>query len=242
MLQIAIIEDELDSEKALHDALMKYAEEKEETIKCQAFPSGEAFLNNYNPIFDIVFMDIGLSGMNGMETAHKLRDIDDDVPLIFITSMAQFAIEGYKVNAVDFIVKPCHYYDLKMRMDRILRNKRSPEDYLTIYANGGKRLLEIQNLLYIESSGHQLIYHSSKGTFSSYSKSMKEIESELSSHGFARCSVFCLVNMNHISAIHGNEISIEKETLTITRGKRKDFIKRFADYSSSNSNGETSNG
>lgn len=231
MLNIAIVEDENEAAELLQKALNKYAAETGMAVKCTVFAYGEAFLNNYKPIYDIVFMDIMLSGMTGMETAHKLREHDGAVPLIFLTSMAQFAIEGYSVNAVDYIIKPFKYYDLKLRMDRVCRKLIQNEKSIFVTSSGGGRKLRVQDIYYIETNGHQLIYHTAEGVFSSYSKTMKDIEKELAVDGFARCSVSCLVNMHLISALYGNELVVGNETVQITRGKRKEFLTTLDKFS-----------
>lgn len=224
MLNIAIVEDDSAAARSLVSALERYSSEKGLTVKTTVFDYAESFLNNYKPVYDVVFMDIMLKGINGMDAAHKLRESDPIVMLIFITSMAQFAIEGYEVNAVDYIIKPVEYYDLKLRIDRVLRRIDKKEDCITIFVNGGSKRLRIQDILYVESRGHMLTYFTAEGEVSSYSKTMKNLESELGEFGFSRCSVSTLVNTNHIKGIAGSEIDIAGKKVIITRGYKKAFI------------------
>ncbi len=71
---------------------------------------------HYRADYDIVFMDIELPGINGMEAAHRLREIDQQVILIFVTNMAQFAVKGYEVDALDYIIKPAQYGPLSIKL------------------------------------------------------------------------------------------------------------------------------
>lgn len=232
MLNIAIVEDEKEAAQLLQAALKRFGDEKGEAVKFAVFSCAEAFLSDYKPRYDVVFMDIMLTGITGMAGARKLREVDPYVPLIFITSMAQFAIDGYSVNAAGYIVKPFEYYNLKMFMERVYRNLKwdDDKDYLLITANGVSRRIKIQNIYYIETRGHILIYHTSEGEFSSYTKTMKELEFQLRPYGFYRCAVSHLVNVAQVTGISGSQISINGETLPITRGKKKEFSARVCQY------------
>ena len=77
--------------------------------------------------YDIVFMDIELPGINGMEAAHRLREIDQQVILIFVTNMAQFAVKGYEVDALDYIIKPAQYGPLSIKLDRAAQRWRAAD-------------------------------------------------------------------------------------------------------------------
>lgn len=232
MIEVAIIEDENDAAEKLTAALRRYGDEKGETVKSAVFTCVEAFLSDYKPRYDAVFLDIMLPGITGMAGAHKLREVDPYVPLIFITSMAQFAIEGYSVNAMGYIVKPFEYYDLKMYLERVYRNikKDNADEYILISAGGGNRRVRIRDIYYIETHGHLLEYHTASGEYSSYTKTMKELEAELKPFGFHRCAVSHLVNIAHVSSMIGNEITVNGETLPVTRGKRKEFVETLGAY------------
>lgn len=239
MLNIAIIEDDKSSADMLIEALRRYGDEKSEAVKCNVFSCAEAFLSDYKQRFDVVFMDIMLPGITGMAGAHKLREADPYVPLIFITSMAQFAIEGYSVNAVGYIVKPFEYYDLKLYLDRIYRNiaQSGNGGYILITANGGSRRVKIQNIYYVETRGHLLVYHTAEGEFSSYTKSMKDLETELEPYGFYRSAISHLVNITHVTGISGNEVTVGGDVLPITRGKKKEFYDKVGLHMKSSTGG-----
>ena len=114
---IAVVEDDGKWIKTLREFFAVFS--KNENLNCniKVFTSGEDFLNCYKgEQFEMVFMDIDLPGLNGMQTAKKLRELDGNIAIIFVTNLAQYAVEGYEVNAFDFIVKP---FDIELLIKRI---------------------------------------------------------------------------------------------------------------------------
>ena len=150
MLKIAIVENEPEQADLLSGYIARYSQES--GIKCQVvtFSNGLEFISGYTPGFDAVFMDIKMPLIDGMEAAEKLRKIDEDVVLIFVTNMAQLAIKGYKVNAMDFIVKPVTYFDFSLEMDKICRaHDRRTQDYVWVKTAGGAQTNRLQcHILY----------------------------------------------------------------------------------------------
>ena len=123
-MRVAIIEDSPADLHLMQAALDRYASEKKLCILQETFDNAVSFLERYRAVYDVVFMDIRLPMLDGMAAARKLRDIDRTVPLIFITDMQQYAIQGYRVGAIDYFLKPINYYDLKMRMDMLAVSDR----------------------------------------------------------------------------------------------------------------------
>lgn len=109
MYRIAIVEDQDSDAQQLETALKTYSRETSVPFSWDHWTSGEIFLQKYRHQYDIVFMDIRLAGIDGMETARRLRRMDSAVLLAFLTSLAQYAIAGYEVEAIDYIVKPLSY-------------------------------------------------------------------------------------------------------------------------------------
>lgn len=229
MISVAVIEDEQKEIENLKKALSRYEEETGTAFRIAVFNDAELFLTNYKPVYDIVFMDIMLPGMNGMQAAHRLRKFDEEVVLLFLTNMAQFAIKGYEVGAIDFVVKPFRYYDLKMRLDRICHSLEKKRPGIKIPVSGGVKSVNIDDINYIETNGHIVTYHMRDGVFTSRGGPMKEIEKQLAPHGFARCSVSFLVNLHQCLEVRGDSLMIGSDTLPISRGKRKQFMKQLQD-------------
>ena len=121
MFKVAIVEDDRVASDTLKEYIERFAAEKNEKIEAEVFEDGLKFIGGYKPVYDIVFMDVVMPGINGIETAKKLREIDNGVVLVFITSMAQYAINGYEVDAADFLLKPVSYFTFSLKLAKIMR-------------------------------------------------------------------------------------------------------------------------
>ena len=103
MIEIAIIEDTDIHARTLQAYLQRFADENQAAFYTTVFHNAVAFLENYSAKYDVVFMDIAMPYLNGMDAAHALRKLDKDVLLIFITSLAQYAVQGYDVDAFAYL-------------------------------------------------------------------------------------------------------------------------------------------
>ena len=119
-MRIAIIDDDADERKTLQASFERLAQESGSAIVIVEFAGADDFLDGYDRSFDLVCMDIDMPGTDGMSAAQRLRQMDADVPLVFVTNMAQMAIHGYAVHALDFILKPINYYSFSIKMRGIL--------------------------------------------------------------------------------------------------------------------------
>ena len=180
MVNAAIVEDEIRSADVLCGFLERYGSEKGREFAVSRFTDAIAFLENYVPRYDIVFMDIQLPDMDGMTASRRLRALDRDVILIFVTNMANYAVSGYEVDALDFIVKPVSYFPFTVKLERALGR-------LDGNAGGGSVLLSTAegavcvrpcDVRYVEVMKHTLIYHTTTGDLTVYG-SRKNAESTL---------------------------------------------------------------
>ena len=225
MLNVAIIEDSEKDAKNLQNNLMRYGQENRAEIKINIFDNVRVFLLNYKPVYDIIFMDIMMPYINGLDAAKELREKDKKVPLIFVTDMAQYAIKGYSVNAMDFFVKPIVYYDLKLRMDtiRMQRELSAPTISIKIPYKGVK-IISSDDVYYIEVLNKEIIYHTVEGNYTVRSSGLKNLEAEISDAGFVRCSSSYLVNLKWCTALKNDTVIVAGNELKISRGQKKEFV------------------
>ena len=125
MVRIAIVEDEKMYEKQLEDFLHQYERERKETFEITLFTDGDEIVENYRAQFDIILMDIQMQFMDGMTAAEAIRQVDSEVIIIFITNLRQYAIRGYAVDALDYVVKPISYFAFSERLNRAIRRLRN---------------------------------------------------------------------------------------------------------------------
>ena len=231
MINIAIVEDNA-SERAEIRKCLSYLEETNDNIRFTVteFPTGTAFLGNYMPEYDIVLMDIDMPGMDGLETARGLRRMDSVVVLIFVTNMAQFAISGYEVDALDFILKPINKYSFAMKIKRaISRAVRRTDDYISIRSEGKTYSIRISSIQYLVMEGHYVVYHTTSGTYSEYT-TMKEAYGKINRSVFVFANRSCLVNLQHVDAVNHESVLVGGDELPLSRPQRKTFLAAMANY------------
>lgn len=230
MIRIAIVEDETSASDLLIDYLNKYANEKKEKFEIKVYSSSLMFLNEYKNNFDIVFMDIELPDGNGLETIRKIRQLDNDVIVIFVTNMAQYAVKGYEVRAFDFIVKPVTYYNFSVKLENVLHCLEKKKDSeIWISNKEGKLKLKVSSIYYIEVVQHMCFYHTGNGKFKA-TGSLKNIEDTLEKMNFALCNRCYLVNLKYVTSVKKGIVVVNNEELVISRSKQAEFMKRLNDY------------
>ncbi len=230
MLNIAIVEDDAADAEQLKGHIKKYEAETGTAMKVQVFRDGELFLLNYKTHFDIVFMDIKLVGIDGMEAARRLRTIDQKIVIVFVTSMAQYAIKGYEVDACDFAVKPLSYADFYIKMRRAVeRVKKDDTDMITVKAPGNIVKISASSVYYVEVIKHDLIWHTVGGEIRSHG-TMREVEDMLRPFSFYRVHHSYLVNLAYVFAVRGDTITVNDVTINISRAKKGDFMVKFAQF------------
>ena len=231
MYRILSIEDTPEEATILRAHIERYAAEHD--LDLRLTQQSSAFdLAGGEVDADLVFLDIDLPGINGMEAAEALRDARSEMPIIFVTNLAQYAVHGYAVDALDFVVKPVSYYDFSLRMDKALRVLgRGARQGLSIQTEGGFRVVSLTDILYIDVSNHDVAYHLTDGSTLTMRDTLSKVEARLHDSSFVRVSNSCLVNMAHISAISGFELSMDNgEALWFSRSRRKNAMATIARF------------
>lgn len=231
MLKIAIVEDENAQTQLMRDYIARYGREKDVKCSVTTFGNGLDFITYYKAGYDAVFMDIKMPLIDGMEAAEKLREIDKDVVLIFVTNMAQLAIKGYKVNAMDFLVKPVSYFDFSLEMDKIkAEHDRRSHDFLWVRSAGVLRRVDFSDIYYIEIMMHEVCMHT-KGGEINFRGSLKSVEEQLDPKSFSRCNNCYVVNLQCVTEVRDDDVALENgDVVHISRTRKKQFMNDLTAY------------
>lgn len=232
MIEIAIVEDDPQERQRLLNNLKQYAAENGQSFSFSLYASAFDFLDE-KKAFDIAFLDIMMPGITGMEAAVELRRRNSQTVILFVTTMVQFAIKSYEVDALDYIVKPVTYERLTMKLHKAIKVVKANEGgAVVIRAAEGMVKQSTNDILYVEVSGHKLTYHTTSGTYLEYG-SLTDLTNRLSAYDFMRCNACYLVNPRHIRHINNKALLLvlsNGEELKISQAKRKSFISDMTNW------------
>lgn len=227
---IAIVEDDQQACDTLKSYIDRFSKDTKQEFNIYTFTDGDEITSDYEAKYDIIFLDIEMKRLDGMSAAHKIREFDQEVIIIFITNMAKYAISGYNVGALSFLLKPLPYFAFSQELSKcIVRLKNRKQKSLLIPTENGILKINNQDILYVESYGHNInIYtitgvHCMRGT-------IKKVEEELMDFHFYRCNNGYLVNLSYVSGVQDEEAMVGKYRLKISRPRKKSFMEALTQY------------
>lgn len=232
MLKIVILEDEKPQLDILTGLLEQYREAHPDfEYALSTYDRGVALLTEYRCSADLVLLDIRVPDMLGIDVARKLREMDENVMIVFITSLTQYAIDGYSVGAFDYILKPVGYPAFSAKLARALRvlSYRKPEVILDLRTKQSGYRVSSDAVTYIESSGHDIYVHTGEKEIKQWG-TLGKFEALLKDAHFARCSTSYLVNLKYVQGVQKDEVMVNGTALPISRSKRKEFLSALAQY------------
>lgn len=229
-MRIAVIDDEAEERNILREYILRYAEENGGRFEPLLFASGDEFLRSQDQDIDIFFLDIEMPGTNGMDTARAIRRSDSGAVLLFVTNIAQFAMNGYEVEALDYVLKPIGYVDFSLKLAKAIRRAgRDRRHYVLLETKEGMEKIAADELLFVEVMGHYVRYHTKKGTVE-IRGSMKEQEEKLAGLGFTRTHKSFLANVRYIEGIRQTELTLAGTPLPLGRVYRESVMRDFMKY------------
>lgn len=231
MMRIAVVEDNKECADRLVEYLNRFAEEDDRQFEIVPFRDGMDLIKLYRSNWDIIFMDIEMPLLNGMDAAREIRKSDSVVTIIFVTKMAQYAIHGYEVDAMDFILKPVNYFPFSLKLRKAISHieNRKAEEMVYLPLVGVTKRLPLKDLYYVEMMDHKLLFHTAEGVLS-VSGTLKHWEETLHPFHFARCNNGYLVNLEKVTSFRKDEVIVGGDALIVSRPRRKEFFGKLSDY------------
>ena len=231
MLTIAVVDDEKAFSTKLSQMLRRWGDAHNMEMEITCFEDGIDIADDFKSKWDIIFLDIQMKLLDGLTTARRIRTCDSEVVLIFVTTMAQYAINGYEVDAFDYILKPLSYPQFELRMNKAVKEveKKKTHSYIFLKKYSDTVKISTDDILYIEVAGHTLRFITTGETYEKR-ETIGEAEEELAGLPFARCSLSFLVNLKRIDRVSKDSVFISGHELPISRNRKKEFLQIFSDY------------
>ncbi|MEV7971761.1 LytTR family DNA-binding domain-containing protein [Cellulomonas sp. NPDC089187] len=231
MIRIGIVEDDPASAQLLVDYLERYRTEHDESFDVRVFADGSQIVRGYRPDFDILLLDVEMPGLDGFATAERIRAVDRDVVIVFITNMAQYAIRGYEVDALSYVLKPVAYFAFSQEIRRSLeRIRQRSSEYLLLPVEGGVARVDVADVVFAESMKHRIVVHTTTERYG-MTGALKTLEAQLTPHGFFRSNSCYLVNLRHVQGVRQNSCQlVGGHDLVISRPRKKAFLAALTDY------------
>ncbi|MCD8214668.1 MAG: LytTR family DNA-binding domain-containing protein [Clostridiales bacterium] len=228
-MNIAVIDDAASEGEYIKELILSCGRERDISVGVSVFSSAGEFFNDSDRGLDAVFTDILMPGVSGMEMAKKIRKTDGELPIVFISSDRDFALEGYEVQAFDYLVKPAESERIGKIMDRLLKLKE--ENIITIKQNRYDIKIPVNKVMYAEARNHNVDIFTTEGKYSTYMafKNLLDLFSPFS--GFINCRRGVIVNLDMVKGISRNYFILKDGTkIFISRNKITEAKKLYADF------------
>lgn len=230
MVRIGICDDEQGARLNLRSALERLLERSDVPCTIYDFSSAEGLLGwlpKHAGELDVLFLDIEMRGITGMEAARKIRETDDVLILVFVTGFSDYVFDGYTVGAIDYLMKPPDGKRLQAVLSKVLGTiqRREPETYTVQNADGLYRI-PLEHIFYFASDRRLVNLVTKERTYSFYAK-LEEVQQQLG-HDFVRIHRRYLIRAGAVKGIEGNEVLIGDTRLPISRNQRSDAIRAIS--------------
>lgn len=229
-MRIAIVEDNARDRDRIADLTRQILGEMGAVCQITAFADGDELLESYSADWDLIFLDIEMARLDGMTAAEKIRRLDQDVLIVFITNMAQYAIKGYSVHVLDFLLKPVNVRllsQLLLRAERIVKARQ--RKFITLPTPKGMTRVSVAEIYYVEVANHTLSVVTASGSFR-LRGTISGIEELLKESNFFRCNNCYLVNLAQVSHLENGLVVVGGHELAISRPRQKNFMEALTKY------------
>ena len=229
-MRIAIVEDDEAVRRQPRTYIDRYYGGDKQRYKLTEFEDGDLILEEYKASFDLILLDIQMKRLDGLETARRLRELDENVYLIFVTNLANYAIKGYSVNAFDFVLKPVNELMLRTLLQRVEKKLSArASSYITLPTEKGMTRIDVREISFVETNNHLSVIHTDRGDYE-LRESMKNIEEMLKDQPFFRCNNCYIVNLARVEKVEKSEVTVGEQALAISRPRYKAFMEALTRY------------
>lgn len=216
----------------LNEYIRRYQKENDSVIQILSYSSGETLLKNYMLEFDLIFLEIPFRRLNGIEIARRVRTVDKNVRIVFLTTLLSHVLEAYEVNASNYLIKPLSYARFCSEMGKLFLTKQPPDGsrFFIEKNDHGIYKIYLSSILYIETGERRTFIHTSEETIVSM-KSMKMHEAALPPEVFVRCHTGFLINLRYFDKYEKNELVLTGGTrIPVSRYKKSLLFERLKNY------------
>lgn len=231
-MNIAIIEDSGQELSLLERCLQSYLSSRQVYRVIDTYTSGEAFLENWpSKSYDLVFLDILMEGISGIEVARKIRETDSECLLIFISSSKEYALQDFEVRAFDYLLKPLSEERFQKTMDLCQNELAKHIRYIEVKESRTLVKIPLNEIIYTDYYNHYIQIHTAARLIRSYQQFDVFSPLLLCYPQFLCCYRNCIVNMDHVDSVDKHDFVMENgERVPITRGNRNSIYQQYADY------------
>lgn len=225
-MDIAVVDDE----KAIREYICGLVEEQQPESRIETYATGEELLAS-GKRFDIVFLDIQMEGMNGIEAARSLREKNanlgvEDTVLVFITGIRDYVFDAFDLYAFQYLLKPIDEGKFAEVLERAVREAAKKKERRVLFIKSRNLTLDQSEILYIESRAKKVEIHTVRQTIEIYA-AMDELEGQLGD-GFYRCHRAYIVNMDCITEYDSESITLTNgDRVYLTKKKYGEFVKAY---------------
>lgn len=231
MLKIAVCDDEEKDRKKIESIINNFALKCDVDIKIISYSSGNNLLSDKKE-FDLIFLDVEMDDINGIETAEKIRTTDMNVPIVYITNYSDYWKRAYKVHAFDFISKPYKYEDIEnVLRDFLVSLEERDEKKISFTTDDGLIVLNMNSIIYFLLSSKRCVHIFTIYKNYTTKESLNSIMERLDSKQFYRTSRDYIVNLNFVDTIQNNDGIVLKDNIWVPLALKKqaDFYEKLSE-------------
>lgn len=231
-MRIAIVDDIASERDNLKTGITAQLTRLSLNARVFCFASGADFLSAAGKErFDLVFLDIYMNNENGVDTAKELRRFDTDCLIVFTTTSTDHALDGFRVRAFHYLVKPCTGADLAALFDEIIKRLPETDRYIKVDTPGGAVRLRLRDILYAEHYQHQIHIYRADGQKNVTRRTFREFAAGLMDGRFFLCSRGVLVNLEHAEDFDGKDFILKNgKRIPVSRDLAKAARQAFGDF------------